>query len=157
MKIDWLKFGISQVICHSAGLIGSLLSGDGVSNWYRYLNKPFFTPPDVIFGPVWFTLYTLMGISLYLIWDLNKNTKAVDHGLKWFYAQLLLNAMWSFFFFGVRSPAIALGIILVLNYAIFMCIRYFWNLNRTASYVLIPYISWVLFATVLNFTLMVLN
>lgn len=139
------------MICEGAGLVGSFFTISSVNTWYQTLYKPFFNPPSWIFGPVWTILYLLMGISLYLAW----NTQKVS--LKWFWVQLVLNSLWSILFFGFKNPLLALFEIILLWLAIFMTIKSFWKLKRTASWLLLPYLFWVTFASVLNLSLVLLN
>lgn len=147
----FLKLLLAIIICEGAGLIGSIFTINSVNTWYLTLNKPVFNPPSWIFGPVWTILYLLMGISLYLAWG----TKKIS--LKWFWIQLALNSLWSILFFGLRNPAIAFFGIVLLWLAIFLTIKSFWRKNRTAAWLLIPYLLWVSFASVLNVFIVILN
>ena len=106
-----------------------------------------------MFGPAWITLYTLMGISLYLIWQKKKNYQAV----RYFYIQLVFNAIWSFVFFGLRNPALALFEIMFLIFLVFGTIIKFYKLDKNAAYLLYPYLAWIVFASLLNFNIMLLN
>ncbi len=142
---------IAVVVCEGAGIIGSIFTFNSVKTWYPTLNKPFFNPPASIFGPVWTILYLMMGISLYLAC----NTKRVS--LKWFWIQLVLNSLWSIIFFGLKSPLLAFIEIIFVWLAIIMTIKSFWKPNRTAALLLIPYLCWVTFASVLNFAILFLN
>lgn len=147
------KLIISLVICQLAGVIGSLFTVSSVSTWYSALNKTALNPPSWVFGPVWITLYLMMGISLYLVWDKGIEKKqAIIFGV-----QLALNSLWSILFFGLKSPISALIEIILLWVAILMTIIYFYKTSRTASYLLIPYILWVSFAAVLNFAIWYVN
>lgn len=147
----FLKLFLAIIICEGAGLIGSIFTFNSVNTWYMTLNKPFFNPPPWIFGPVWTILYLLMGVSLYLAWG----TKKIS--LKWFWIQLVLNSLWSILFFGLKNPTLALLGIVLLWVAIFMTIKSFWKHNRTASLLLLPYLFWVTFASVLNLAIVLLN
>lgn len=153
MKIDWKKIILAIIICQFAGIVGSIFTAPSVATWYTTLSKPFFSPPNWVFGPVWITLYILMGISLYLIWQKKKNMLAVNT----FYLQLILNAIWSFIFFGMRNPALALFEIVILLFVLFATIVRFYSFDKNAAYLLYPYFAWVLFASLLNFNLMLLN
>jgi tryptophan-rich sensory protein len=153
-KIKWLTLIICIVLPNLAGLIGSVFTSSSVSTWYTTLVKPSFNPPGWVFGPVWTTLYILMGISLYLIWTNKKRTNIA----LWMYGiQLVLNALWSFLFFGLRNPLAAFIEIIILWIAIVATIIYFYKISKPAAYLLIPYILWVSFAAVLNYSLFVLN
>jgi tryptophan-rich sensory protein len=145
MKLGRLLFAI--VISQLAGIIGSLTTSPA---WYQLINKPSFSPPGWVFGPVWITLYLLMGISLYLIWD-NKLAKT------WFFVQLSLNALWSLIFFGMQNPLLAFIDIFLLWAAIITTMFYALRISKTAFYLLVPYILWVSFAAILNFSIVLLN
>lgn len=139
------------LIAQGAGILGSFATATSVKSWYlTELNRPFWNPPSWLFGPVWTTLFLLMGISLYLVWRQKNN-------LKWFWFQLVLNIIWSYLFFGLRSPTLAFYEIIILWIAILITIVKFWKLNKTASILLWPYLAWVSFASFLNFTIMRLN
>jgi translocator protein len=155
VKINYFKLISSIVICQFAGILGSFFTVSSISTWYVTLNKPFFNPPNWIFGPVWITLYLLMGISLYLIWHNNTN----DSKPAWvvFFIQLGLNALWSLLFFGLKSPLLAFIEITFLWLFIVLTILFFYPHSKTASYLLIPYLLWVSFASVLNFSIFYLN
>lgn len=151
-----LLLAYSVLISFSAGIIGSLFTFSKIPTWYAGLVKPEFSPPNWVFGPVWNILYLLMGISLFLV-HTSKKTRDRDLGIKLFYAQLILNALWSIVFFGMENPALALLVIFVLLGAVFSVIKIFWRVNKTSAYLLIPYIAWLSFATILNFSIVVLN
>lgn len=138
-------------LCLSAGIIGSYFTYSSLENWYPYLKKPFFNPPNYLFGPVWTVLYILMGISIYLVWG-NKKVN-----LNWFWTQLGLNVFWSVAFFGLKSPLIGFIVIIATWFTICKTIQEFYKYNKMAAYLLIPYIAWVTFATLLNFSIMILN
>ena len=107
-----LKVIAAIVICEFAGVIGSLFTVSSVGTWYSKLHKPAFNPPSWIFGPVWITLYALMGISLYLVWH-SGNRSWLVFGV--FVLQLMLNALWSILFFGLHAPGIAFAEIILLT------------------------------------------
>ncbi|MCX6739709.1 MAG: tryptophan-rich sensory protein [Candidatus Parcubacteria bacterium] len=152
-KINWFRLVASIAICELAGIIGSFFTMDGVRNWLPTLIKPSFNPPNWIFGPVWTLLFLLMGISLYLVWEKKAEIKAlIIFGL-----QLLLNILWSVLFFYMHNPLSAFIEIIVLWILIFLTIIEFYKISKRASYLLIPYLLWVSFAAVLNFTLYSLN
>jgi benzodiazapine receptor len=155
MNINYFKLIFSIVSCQLAGVIGSFFTVSSVSTWYVTLNKPFFNPPSWLFGPVWITLYFLMGISLYLIWNnVDKDTKSARIV---FFVQLGLNTLWSLLFFGLKSPFLAFIEIIVLWLFILLNILFFYQKSKAASYLLIPYFVWVSFASVLNFSIFYLN
>jgi tryptophan-rich sensory protein len=137
-------------LCEATGIIGSIFTINSIDSWYQTLNKPFFTPPGWVFGPAWTTLYLLMGISLYLVWGKKKIN------LKWFWTQLFLNFIWSIVFFGLQNLALSFIIIVLLWGSIFLTIKSFIKI-KNAAYLLIPYIIWVSFALLLNFSILILN
>jgi len=149
------KLIISLIIPQLAGAIGSLFTMDSISSWYTTLAKPEFTPPNYVFGPVWITLYFLMGISLYLVWT-NKSLKS-STPLIIFAVQMFLNALWSIVFFGLESPMFGLLIIVTLWGMIALTIFSFWKISKPAAYMLLPYIAWVSIATYLNYGIWTLN
>jgi translocator protein len=159
MKLTGIaKLFICCAVPFLIGVMGSLFTtADSLGNWYANLNKPFFNPPNWIFGPVWTTLYIMMGISAFLIWRKGLDDKVVHIALVCFIIQLFLNAIWTPLFFGLRWPLLGLiDIILLLN-AIIVTIFAFSKISRPAALLLIPYLAWVLFATVLNASLYLLN
>jgi len=151
------KLIIAIIICQSAGIIGSLFTTPSISTWYDAIQKPTFTPPNWVFGPVWITLFTLMGISLYLIWEKGLRNKNVKSSLFVFFLQLVLNSLWSILFFGLQSPFYAFVEIIILWAAIAVTIIKFYKISRNAGLILIPYIMWVSVALILNYYVWVLN
>jgi translocator protein len=145
------------VLSELAGIIGSVFTFQSVLTWYPGLEKPFFSPPSWVFGPVWTTLYLLMGVSAYLVWEKGAGNPAVRPALGWFGTQLALNTAWSIAFFGLQSPWAAVAVIALLWLAIVATIRAFWGIARPAAYLLLPYILWVSFAALLNVSLALLN
>ena len=150
----------SLLICIAIPLVSGSLSGlaiaDNISTWYSTLNKPSFNPPNYLFGPVWSVLYILMGIGLYLILQTPKSAMRTK-SIVLFTVQLILNLSWSFIFFNAQSPFAALIIIGLLWIAILMMMIYFHTLSPIASYLQIPYLLWVSFASVLNAAIWLLN
>lgn len=144
------------MFCQLAGLIGSIFTFPSIGNWYKYLNKPFFNPPNWIFGPVWTILYLLMGISFYLIWQ-SKSKKKNNKYFLIFYMQLFLNSLWSAIFFGLHNTLLAFIEIMFLWLAISLTIISFYKISKLAALLLVPYILWVSFASILNFAIFILN
>lgn len=140
-----------------AGFIGSIFTTPAISTWYTSLAKPSFTPPNYIFGPVWSLLYLLMGVSAYLVWKKGFDKKKVKTALYVFFIQLALSSLWSILFFGFKSPTAALVEIIFLWFLVFLTIRKFYKISKTAGYLLIPYILWVTFASFLNLSIALLN
>lgn len=145
------------VLCQLAGIIGSVFTFSAIPEWYAFLEKPEFAPPNWVFGPVWITLYTMMGISAYMVSGKGWGKKDVRLALGVFGIQLGLNALWSILFFGLRSPLLGLVCIIALLLAIIATIALFWKHSRAASLLLAPYLLWVSFATVLNYFIWALN
>lgn len=148
-----IKLIISILICQAAGFIGSIFTSGSVTTWYITLQKPWFNPPNWVFGPVWITIYLLMGISLYIVWS--KKAKGSYYYI--FGIQLALNTAWSFLFFSLKSPFLAFIEIILLWIAILATIIFFLKISKTAAYLLFPYILWVSFAAFLNYNIWMLN
>lgn len=146
----WLAFWI--VLSLLPGVVGSLFPP---GEWYATLRKPAWNPPSWVFGPVWTTLYILMGVAAWLVWD--RHRRAARAALTLFVVQLVFNAAWSWLFFGLRSPGLAFAEIVVLWALILATTIAFWRLRPTAGALLLPYLAWVTFAAVLNATLWQLN
>jgi tryptophan-rich sensory protein len=151
-----MKLVISIIICQLAGVLGSVFTMPAIPGWYANLNKPSFSPPNWLFGPVWILLYTLMGISLYLVWS-RKGSAGAKTALILFAIQLGLNTLWSLIFFGLRLPSAAFLEILVLWLFILLTILKFFPISKVAAYLLILYLLWVSFASLLNFYIFRLN
>ncbi|MBN1552750.1 tryptophan-rich sensory protein [bacterium] len=144
------------IVCQAAGWIGSLATIPAIPTWYAALKKPVFTPPNWIFGPVWTTLYFLMGVSLFLV--INQQTRlSKTPSLILFGIQLILNVTWSFVFFGMQAPGLALIEILLLTVSIGATILFFMELSSLAAYLLVPYLLWVIYASALNTAIWILN
>lgn len=154
---DLNKVVTAVAICLAVGFAGALLTADQIVTWYGMLNKPVFTPPNWVFGPVWTLLYILMGVAAGLVWGTLKKHKEAKHALFIFGIQLALNFGWSILFFGLQSPLLGLVDILVLWAMIIVTIAIFWQYSRTSSILLIPYLAWVTYATVLNIAIVKLN
>lgn len=157
MKINWTKLLASIVICQLAGFIGSFFTTPNIPTWYAGVAKPDFNPPNWLFAPVWTTLFTLMGISLYLVWMKGQKNPPVKKAMLVFAVQLTLNTIWSLLFFGMQNPRLAFFEILALWVSIAVTIILFWRIDRRAGIMLIPYIAWVSFATLLNYYIWMLN
>ena len=155
--MQYKKLIISLLLPQLAGGLGAFLMGNSVSTWYQTLEKPFFNPPSWVFGPVWVTLYLLMGISAYLIWKRTRENKAAKNAMNIYWAHLLLNASWTPIFFGLHNIALAFFAIVALWILILILIIKFFKISKTASYLLMPYILWVSVATALNASIWYLN
>ena len=150
-----IKFLFSILICEGVGILGSFFTLPSIINWYATLNKPFFNPPDWIFGPVWTILYFLMGVSLFIIWE--KGADKAKNAILFFSIQLALNFLWSVLFFYSHQPLAAFLEIIILWVFILLTILSFGKISKNAGLILIPYILWVSFAGVLNLFIVLLN
>ena len=137
--------------------IGSLATAKAIPTWYKGLAKPSFNPPAWLFGPAWTLLYLLMAVAAFLVWKQGIGAAGVKLALAMFLVQLMLNALWSIFFFGLRSPLAGLVDIVVLWLAIIATIVLFFRVSMPAGILLLPYIGWVSFAALLNAAILRLN
>jgi len=155
MKTLPFKIVVSAIICLTLGTLSGFSTIDAITNWYQFLIKPSFNPPNWIFGPVWTLLYLMMGISLGIIWysTLEGHKKA----MQLFAVQFVLNLGWSFLFFNLHMLGTAYIEIIAMLIAIIFTIFAFYKVNKTAAYLLIPYLCWVTFASFLNLSIWVLN
>lgn len=150
----YLKLFASFAMTFLIAFLGSSVTTPGVDTWYQTINKPIFNPPNWIFAPVWTLLYILMAIAFYLVWT-NKGFKKIH--FKLYVNQLLLNYLWSFMFFFLQKPLWAfINIVLLIAFVAVMC-NLFYKVNKTAGYLILPYLLWISFASVLNFAIVLLN
>lgn len=154
---SYVKLLIAIALPVLVGGISGFFTVTGVESWYQTIQKPSWNPPNWVFGPVWTTLYVMMGIALWLVWkeDTSRELKMIAAIL--FGVQLILNFLWSFVFFRLEQPGFAFLEILFMWIAILATIFAFAQVNKTAAWLLVPYISWVSFAAILNFTIWRLN
>lgn len=145
------------IICLAAGAIGALATYPAIPGWYASLIKPSFSPPSWVFGPVWTVLYVLMGIAAYTVYRTGMKKPAVRDAIAVFGVQLGLNLLWSLLFFGLHSPLYGLLCIVALWAAIAITIIRFYAISKNAGLLLAPYILWVSFASLLNFSIWMLN
>ncbi len=157
MKKKIIYIAISVSICLLIGFLSGFATQSSVTDWYVTLNKPSFNPPNWIFAPVWTVLYVMMGVAAGLVWSKGFHHIWVKTALYHFGFQLLFNALWSIVFFGFKNPFWGLLVILTLLVFILFTIKWFKVVNKTASYLLIPYLLWVCFATILNYKIWELN
>jgi tryptophan-rich sensory protein len=152
-----MKLFISIAITLLVGAIAGYFTTSGVNGWYAVANKPSFNPPNWLFAPVWTALYIMMGIALYLVWskDFSKDIKQTAFVL--FAVQLALNFAWSFIFFYAKQPGWAFVDIVIMWVAILLTIWWFGKISPLSAWLLVPYISWVSFASLLNFYIWKLN
>ena len=152
------KLAGTVAACQAAGGIGAWLSREGLREWYPKIQKPSFTPPGWVFGPTWTLLYALMGTSLWLAEERGEDNGATKQTSRvLFGAQLFLNLLWTYVFFGRRAPGWALAEVAVLLVAIAATAASFSKVSRTAALLLVPYLLWTSFASVLNFSVWRLN
>ncbi len=157
MRGNVLKLITAIAACELAGVFGVFFTVSPIPTWYALLTKPAINPPAWLFGPVWTMLYLLMGIAAFLVWKNGWERKDVRIALSIFVFQLVLNALWSLIFFGLRSPGRALVDIIFLWVAIITTIIVFAKISKTAAWLLAPYILWVSFAVYLNYSVWWLN
>lgn len=147
----------SIAVCELVGILSTPFTIAAIPVWYAHLIKPPFSPPNWIFGPVWTSLYFLMGVSFFLIWQLGWKKKKVKTAGYFFGAQLALNFLWSVSFFGLRSPLLGMVNIVALWVLIVLTMKKLYPLSQVAFYLLVPYILWVSFAMLLNGAIVFLN
>jgi tryptophan-rich sensory protein len=151
------KLIIAIVVSELAGGIGSFFTISAIPTWYATLAKPALNPPSWIFGPVWATLYLLMGIAAFLVWNKDSDRKDVRKALGVFLFQLVLNAAWSVVFFGLHSPFWAFVDLVAMWLSIVWTMALFYKISKPAMWLLLPYILWVSFAGYLNYSIWMLN
>lgn len=152
-----LKLILAIALPLAVGATSGFFTVTGVESWYQTIQKPSWNPPGWVFGPVWTTLYVLMGISLFLVWKSEASTQLKRMAIALFAAQLILNFFWSFIFFNQQQIGWAVAEIILMWIFILATIFLFANINKAAAWLLVPYISWVSFAAVLNYTIWRLN
>lgn len=157
MKFNPVAFVVNIAIPLAVGATGAFFTASSVKTWYTTLNKPSFNPPNTIFAPVWTTLYIIMGISAYLIWQKRHTIKHFPRTIAIYAIQLILNLMWSFIFFYAHQIGVALFEIIVLLIVVITNALTFYKIDKLAGLLFIPYILWVSFATVLTYNIFILN
>ena len=154
----YLKITYCVAICLAVGYLSSKVTQSSISTWYPLIKKPSFNPPNWVFAPVWTMLFIMMGIAAGMVWNkLESNKELVKKGLLFFTVQLLLNALWSYLFFGLNNILLALIEIILLWLIIYETYYIFKQVDKKAGYLLIPYLAWVGFATILTGTIFWLN
>ncbi|WKL47081.1 TspO/MBR family protein [Flavobacterium pectinovorum] len=153
-----VKIAIALIVCLLVGYSASVVTRPSVETWYPTIVKPIFNPPNWIFMPMWTLLYILMAVAAGLVWDkIKEQNEEVKKALAFFLIQLTLNAIWSYLFFGLKNPMLALIEIALLWLMIYETYLKFIKINKTAGYLLIPYLAWVAFAAILNASIWWLN
>jgi len=155
-KRQILKLVVSILLPLGLGAIAGIFTAKAIPEWYATLNQPSFNPPNWIFGPVWTSLYILLGISFFLTWK-QPATKERNRAISIFLIQLVLNFAWSFLFFYFHQIGLALIDIIVLWIFIITMLILFYRIKPLAAYINIPYLLWVTFASILNASYFVLN
>ncbi len=155
-RIDVVKLIVSLAVPLFVGFGSTVWTINSIPTWYASLNKPWFTPPSVVFGPVWTILYILMGVALFLVWRTPRD-RTRDTGIALFAAQLAVNVIWTFAFFGLENTLYGVLAIIPLWVLIAATIYQFYKVDKWASYLLVPYIVWVTIATALNIAVYLLN
>ena len=152
----WVELFSCLIVCLGAGGVGALLTNPEIDGWYRELAKPSWNPPNSVFAPVWTLLFILMGIAL---WRVRQSPfcPGVKYAQISFGIQLVLNVAWSGIFFAMHQPFWAFIEILFLWMAILVTLVLFFRVSRFAGFMLVPYLAWVTFATILNFSIWQLN
>jgi tryptophan-rich sensory protein len=152
-----VKLIISILLPLIVGFTSGFFTASNVGGWYQTIAKPSWNPPSWVFGPMWTTLYIMMGIALFLVWRSNAD-EAVKRTALWIFgAQLVFNFFWSFIFFYLHQPGWAFAEIIAMWVLILLTIFAFAEVNITAAWLLVPYISWVSFAGILNYTIWRIN
>ncbi|MCE5214586.1 MAG: tryptophan-rich sensory protein [Methanobacterium sp.] len=151
------KLIISILIVFFAGAVGTVYTLPEITGWYASLPKPSWTPPNWAFGPIWSSLYVLMGISLFLIWREGLGRKDVKIAVLVFAAQLVINVIWSLVFFGGHNLFGGLILVIILWISILINIIVFYRIYKPAGLILLPYLIWVTIASYLNYSVYLLN
>ena len=157
MKKRVLYITVSVLVCLAIGFLSSIATQSSVNDWYLTLDKPYFTPPNYLFAPVWTALYIMMGVAAGIVWSKGYHHIWVKTALYHFVFQLLLNALWSIVFFGLKNPLGGMIVILALLTMIILTIKWFRVISKPAAYLLVPYVLWVVFASALNYKIWELN
>lgn len=152
-----MKFIISLLLPLAVGFSSGFFTRKEITGWYATLEKPWFNPPNWLFSPVWTTLYIMMGISLWLIWKSKEHESVKKKAVILFAIQLILNFFWSLIFFKLHQTGWALAEIIAMWGFTFLTILAFAKINKTAAWLLVPYICWISFATILNYSIWELN
>jgi tryptophan-rich sensory protein len=152
------RIAIVVIICLAVGYLSGMVTRTSITTWYPTLVKPSFNPPNWIFAPVWTSLYVMMGVAAGFIWNqITTQKAAVTKALQFFTIQLVLNALWSYLFFGLHNLMLATIEVVLLWLMIFETYSQFAKINKTASYLMLPYLAWVSFASVLTASIWWLN
>ena len=153
-----LRIATVIMTCLAVGYFSSLVTRENIDTWYVTLRKPIFNPPNWLFAPVWTVLYAMMGYAAGRVWNkIDQEEANVKKAFLFFLIQLALNALWSFLFFGLQNPMLALVEIILLWLMIYETHVQFKKIDKLAGQLLIPYLIWVSFATILTASIWYLN
>ena len=153
-----LRIATVIMTCLAVGYISSIVTRENIPTWYALINKPFFTPPNWVFAPVWTLLYIMMGFAAGSVWNkIDTDETNVKKAFLFFLIQLALNALWSFLFFGLQNPFLASIEIILLWLMIFETYKQFKTIDKLAANLLLPYLVWVSYATLLTISVWYLN
>lgn len=156
----WFALGGFIAVCFAVAAVGGAVTASTVGTWYPTLEKPFFTPPDWLFAPVWNALYMMMALAAFLVWRQTDGEEYLERrrtALTFFAVQLMLNLFWSFIFFGAQAVGAAFLEIIALLIAIGMTTVHFWQIDRRAGLLFLPYLAWTGYAAALNGAIWWLN
>ncbi len=154
--LPWLALAGWFVLCSAVAATGSVATTFGIRTWYAALTKPPLTPPNWIFAPVWTLLYAAMAVAAWLVWK-TRESRCRTRGIRLFLVQLLLNLSWTWLFFGIRQPQLALVELALLGVAIALTMQAFFKMSQVAGWLLAPYLAWVAFAAYLDWGIWQLN
>jgi tryptophan-rich sensory protein len=154
LRNKWLVLAGFILLCLAAGGLGGFASSSAIDGWYRTIAKPSWNPPDWVFGPVWTALYIMMAVAAWLVW---RTGDRVRPALTLFFIQLALNFAWTWLFFNMQSPGLALIEVALLWAGVFLTMLAFFGRHKTAGWLFVPYLAWVSFAAVLNAAIWMLN
>jgi len=154
---DIFRLLVTVAVCQFAGVVGSIFTIPAIPTWYASLSKPSFNPPSWVFAPVWVTLFTLMGMSLFTVWRKGFSRPENKRAMGLFGIQLVLNVLWSVAFFGTHSPLYGFVVIVALWVAVLATMILFYRITKVAALLLLPYLLWGTFASILNFSILLLN
>lgn len=154
----YLRIAAIVLTCLAVGYFSSLVTRDNIPTWYATLKKPFFNPPNWVFAPVWTILYIMMGIAAGRVWNkVDSDQQNVKKGMYFFIIQLALNALWSYLFFGMHNLFLSIIEIILLWLMIYETYSQFKKVDRLASKLLVPYLVWVSYASILTASVWYLN
>ena len=153
-----LRIALVVMTCLVIGYLSGMVTRESITTWYPTLIKPVFNPPNWIFAPVWTSLYIMMGVAGGLVWNkLDGNETLVKNAFLFFIIQLALNALWSLIFFKLHNLLLASIEVVLLLLMIFETYTQFKKIDKIAGLLLIPYLAWVSFATILTISIWYLN